>query len=171
VYAAVFLHKAKSARAFQSANERQKVTDLVVNFISIMNEVSPVETHVCHGYSVMLKRLWCPRDEDNSSQGQHNLGMRQDVRIPAMIDPKDNEATDDSSNASHHLETQQSSGEDTHNSIFDRGELKCIGEEFWLGNSGLNFPSVEEYLLGSFWPGITEFGIDNEPWSDNQLES
>ncbi|RFN54478.1 alpha-ketoglutarate-dependent 2,4-dichlorophenoxyacetate dioxygenase [Fusarium flagelliforme] len=84
---------------------------------------------------VMLKRLWCPRDGDNSSQGQHN------VEVPATIDQRDNEVTLDSSNTSHQLETQQGSGQDTHNSTFDR---------------------VEEYLLGSFWPGITEFGIDNE---------
>jgi hypothetical protein len=166
VYAAVFLHKTKSAGVFQSAAERQEVTNLVVQFIAIMNEGPLVGTHICHGYSVMLKRLWCPRDGDNSSQGQHNLGMCQNVRNPAIIDQRDNEATVDSSHISHQLETEQGSGQDTHNSTFDRSELECIGEEFWLGNNELNFPSVEEYLLGSFWPGITEFGIDNESRPD-----
>ncbi|KAK2468991.1 hypothetical protein H9L39_19385 [Fusarium oxysporum f. sp. albedinis] len=120
---------------------------------------------------VMLKRLWCPRDGDNSSQGQHSPGMGQNAKSRAMTDQRDIETTVDSSNPSHQLEMQQGSGRDRFNSIFDHGELECIGEEFWLGNNEPNLPSVEEYLLGSFWPGITGFEIDNESRPDHQRES
>jgi hypothetical protein len=88
-----------------------------------------------------------------------------------MTDQRDIETTVDSSNPSHQLEMQQGSGRDRFNSIFDHGELECIGEEFWLGNNEPNLPSVEEYLLGSFWPGITGFEIDNESRPDHQRES
>ncbi|XEV04878.1 hypothetical protein FSHL1_010165 [Fusarium sambucinum] len=158
VYAAVFLHKTKSAGVFQSAAEKQEVTNLVLQFISIMKEAPLVETHVCHGYSVMLKRLWCPDDRVNSSQGQHS---------PGMAEQRDIEINVYSSNTSHEPEMQHGSGQD---SFFDHGGLDCMGEEFWLGNNE-QLPSVEEYLLGSFWPGITGFEIDNESRPGDQNES
>ncbi|CEI67969.1 hypothetical protein FVEN_g7758 [Fusarium venenatum] len=171
VYAAVFLHKTKSAGVFQSAAEKQEVTNLVLQFISIMKEAPLVETHVCHGYSVMLKRLWCPDDGVNSSQGQHSPGMGQNATSQGMAQQRDIEINVDSSSASHEPEMQQESGQDRFNSFFNHGGLECIGEEFWLGNDG-QLPSVEEYLLGSFWPGITGFEIDNEsrPGDQNEIQ-
>ncbi|OBS16019.1 hypothetical protein FPOA_13222 [Fusarium poae] len=160
VYAAVFLHKTQSVGVFQSAAERQEVTNLVLQFISIMNEAPLVGKHVCHGYSVMLKRLWFPRDGD-SFQGQHSPGMGQNVTSRELTDQR-NMTTVDPSNITHQPEVQQGIGQTTFTSIFDHGGLDCAGEDFWFRDNQTNLPSVEDYLLGSFWPGITGFGIGDD---------
>ncbi|KAM5362285.1 hypothetical protein ACJZ2D_012640 [Fusarium nematophilum] len=58
VYAAVFLHKAQSAGAFQSSTQREEVASLALRFVAAMKEAASPERHICHGYSRMLGNLW-----------------------------------------------------------------------------------------------------------------
>ncbi|KAF4467423.1 C6 transcription factor [Fusarium albosuccineum] len=58
VYAAVFLHKAHSAGAFQSLPQRREVTSLALRFVTVMADTPLTESHICHRYSRMLRNLW-----------------------------------------------------------------------------------------------------------------
>ncbi|KAL7815499.1 hypothetical protein V8C26DRAFT_401835 [Trichoderma gracile] len=58
VYAAVFLHRADCAGAFQPAKRRQATSTLVHEFISALDETTPNKFHIGHRYSQLLRNLW-----------------------------------------------------------------------------------------------------------------
>jgi hypothetical protein len=58
VYAAVFLHRADCAGAFQPARRRQETASLVLNFISALDEAASDKFHISHKYSQLLRNLW-----------------------------------------------------------------------------------------------------------------
>ncbi|KAL7947113.1 hypothetical protein V8C42DRAFT_352495 [Trichoderma barbatum] len=58
VYAAVFLHRADCAGAFQPARRRQEITSLVLNFISLLDGAASDIFHISHRYSQLLRNLW-----------------------------------------------------------------------------------------------------------------
>ncbi|PWY94411.1 hypothetical protein BO94DRAFT_457543 [Aspergillus sclerotioniger CBS 115572] len=81
IYAAVLLHKAECAGAFQTGPQREEMATLARQFISVLEKTpSPI----CHRYSRMLKQLWhhrrnpkpvpvhteapLPREEENDDQ-------------------------------------------------------------------------------------------------------
>ncbi|ETS03605.1 hypothetical protein M419DRAFT_42274, partial [Trichoderma reesei RUT C-30] len=58
VYAAVFLHRADCAGAFQPVNRRQETATLVHKFISALDKTTPNRSHIGHRYSQLLRNLW-----------------------------------------------------------------------------------------------------------------
>lgn len=58
MYAAVFLHRADCAGAFQPARRRQETTSLVLKFISVLDGAASDKFHISHRYSQLLRNLW-----------------------------------------------------------------------------------------------------------------
>ncbi|KAL7809325.1 hypothetical protein V8C44DRAFT_334191 [Trichoderma aethiopicum] len=58
VYAAVFLHRADCAGAFQPERRRQETAALVDRFISALDGTTTNKSHVGHRYSKLLRNLW-----------------------------------------------------------------------------------------------------------------
>lgn len=136
VYAAVLLHKADCAGAFQSPDQRQDVTRLAHEFISGLEKAPSTDVHICHSYSQMLKQLWSARERRTTRSSTHapgstNTGIDHSQRSTA----RDHEQSTPSDN----LDPSQ---------LFD----SLPGDDV---NAG--FPSIEAYLMGSFMPGVADF--------------
>ncbi|KAI8634157.1 C6 transcription factor [Xylariaceae sp. FL1651] len=180
VYASVFLYKAESTGAFHSAAQRQEVIDLVLHFITSMEEAASVETHICHGYSRMLRQLWHRRNT------KHGL-LRDSSSSPNSTDqnnPKYGLRTENAaeSNNSQPPPSSVPHRDDQVNPAWVWDNSGDVGSRFLpdsleQGDFTLTFPSIEEYLLQSFLPGITDvmqprdFGNDGpEPQYSSDLE-
>ncbi|KAL7935943.1 hypothetical protein V8C35DRAFT_298616 [Trichoderma chlorosporum] len=69
VYAAVFLHRADCAGAFQ---RRQETASLVHKFISVLDEAASDKFHIGHRYSQLLRNLW--------QRGERNINKAKEAR-------------------------------------------------------------------------------------------
>lgn len=67
MYAAVFLHRADCAGAFQPARRRQETASLVLKFILVLDGAASDKFHISHRYSQLLRNLW-QRGERNTSK-------------------------------------------------------------------------------------------------------
>ncbi|KAL7905239.1 hypothetical protein GGI35DRAFT_471790 [Trichoderma velutinum] len=72
VYAAVFLHRADCAGAFQPARRRQETASLVLKFISVLDGAASDKFHISHRYSQLLRNLW-QREERKISKARDAL--------------------------------------------------------------------------------------------------
>lgn len=169
VYATVFLYKAECVGAFQNEVQCQEVADLVLRFITVMKEASSMETHICHGYSRMLRQLWhgyeVPDASSLTTHPQYNTGVSryeqgdfgivaESARSPLVSSPAPAQADQDSP-------------------AWDWDSLGNMNSYFTSGISGQRsdmpaFPTIEAYPFGSFWPGVTDFwpqrGVQNSCW-------
>lgn len=164
VYATVFLYKAQCAGAFQNDVQRQEVADLVLRFIAVMKEAPSIETHICHGYSRMLRQLWQgrPNVHHASSRNTHPQSITDASRyeqggseniaesngLPLGLSPVPPRADQDSP-------------------VWSWDGLGNMNSDFMFGNLGQEndiaaFPTIEAYPFGTFWPGITDFGQQGE---------
>lgn len=155
VYATVFLYKAKCAGAFKNDVQCREVADLVLQFIAVMKEAPSVETHICHGYSRMMRQLWHGPEARASSQltrpqynsdisvnGQEDFASVTDtISSPLASSPAPRRAGQDSP------AWDWESFVDT-NSSFTSGALGQVNDT-WA------FPTIEAHPFGSFWPGIS----------------
>lgn len=166
VYATVFLYKAKCTGAFQNDVQRKDVADLVLRFIAVMKEAPSVETHICHGYSRMLRRLWrgpgaprtssqttrSPSNTNVSRYGQGEFGNAvESSGLPLASSPEPHSADQDS--PAWHWESFGNTS-----SYFTSG---ILGQE----NDVAAFPTIEAHPFGSFWPGITDF------WGQGEVQN
>ncbi|OJZ90814.1 hypothetical protein ASPFODRAFT_179849 [Aspergillus luchuensis CBS 106.47] len=151
VYAAVLLHKADRAGAFQSEEQNQEITNLAQKFISVLEKGASTESHICHSYSRMLRQLWSRREKKNTkaSRSQDNIELNLGDQ--------------------HNLSTPPQSfllAQEPDNQTFADGTLgdACISQQISplpMENDVSEFPSVEGYFLGSFMPGIADFSTPN----------
>lgn len=162
LYATVFLYKAKCAGAFQNDIHRKEVADLVLRFMAVMKEAPSVETHICHGYSRMLRQLWerpeityasrTTRPDSNtdmSSYGREDFrNAEESTRLPLAKSPVPPRAYQDSPA----WEWESLGNMD---SCF-------MSEDLGQGNDAAAFPTIEAYPFGSFWPGIKTFWQQEE---------
>ncbi|KAK1143281.1 hypothetical protein N8T08_006808 [Aspergillus melleus] len=136
VYAAVLLHKADCAGAFQSPDQRHEVTSIARQFVSCLEKAAATEVHICHSYSRMLKQLWSARERKTTRSSTHvptSTSMDLDhQQRPTTPDPGQSTLSD-------RLNPSRS---------FDSlpGEDRTVA-----------LPSIEEYLLESFMPGVADF--------------
>ncbi|RJE21090.1 hypothetical protein PHISCL_06577 [Aspergillus sclerotialis] len=143
VYAAVLLHKADCAGAFQSANQRQEVTSLAREFVSCLEKAPSTEVHVCHSYSRMLKQLWSTQERKSNHARQHTpTSAGVDLDPPQSI-----------------TENLQQSTSLTNDEITpsDSFTPSRFFDSFPSEDATGAFPSIEGYLLGSFMPGVADF--------------
>lgn len=169
VYATVFLYKAKCVGAFQNEVQCQEVADLVLGFIAVMKEASSMETHICHGYSRMLKQLWhghevteassrTTRLQSNTHISRYGQGgidnVAESARSPLASSPAPAQA-------------------DQYSPAWDWDSLGNMNSYFTSGISGQRsdipaFPTIEAYPFGSFWPGVSDFWpqreVQNNSW-------
>ncbi|KAL4920402.1 hypothetical protein BDW62DRAFT_199113 [Aspergillus aurantiobrunneus] len=142
VYAAV-LHKADCAGAFHSGNQRQEITSLAQDFISVLEKAPSTGSHICHSYSRMLKQLW-------SKRGRRHSRPRGQTSTPSNI----------STNHQHPPRSSQTISDQKSPSGHSNSEGLDIPQLFdplGVDNDMLNFPSIEGYFLGSFMPGVADF--------------
>ncbi|OKO92612.1 hypothetical protein PENSUB_12597 [Penicillium subrubescens] len=136
VYAAVLLHKADCAGAFQSPDQRQEISSLAREFVSCLEKTPSTEVHICRSYSRMLKQLWTTRERKTNLASTHTPTgtimdrdhlQRSIAQNPEQPNPSENF---------------------TPSRFFD-----SLPEE----DETAEFPYIEEYLLGSFMPGVAHF--------------
>lgn len=136
VYAAVLLHKADRAGAFQSSEQRREVISLASKFVSCLEKAPATELHICHSYSRMLKKLWSTR-ERKPNQGPEdqpaNTNLDMDRRRQSIS-----------------REPEQSTPSNNFN---PSGFFESLAGD----DENATFPSIEGYLLGSFMPGVADF--------------
>ncbi|KAE8345152.1 hypothetical protein BDV24DRAFT_171090 [Aspergillus arachidicola] len=147
VYAAVLLHKADCAGAFQSSDQRHEVQSLARKFVSSLDQAPSTESHICHSYSRMLKQLWRARESKSKPSrtpkptpvsSTMNLYHRHKTSTkPQQPLPTTNEHTTPSDSFSPSRFFESLPGEDD--------------------NGTAAFPSIEGYFLGSFMPGVADF--------------
>lgn len=142
VYAAVLLHKADYAGAFQPGSRREEITSLVHSFVTVLEDAASTESHICHSYSRMLKNMWEKRDGSQEIACRHT--ERSDLShletMPA--DPRRYLAQlDDRSGA-------QGSNVFSMSPFYDSPSME---------NDMSAFSSMGNYLLGSFMPGLADF--------------
>lgn len=158
MYATVFLYKARCAGAFRNDVQRQEVAELVLRFIAAMKEASSIETHICHGYSQMLRQLWqgheasdaysrATRPQSNTDNSRYGQGEFENVaesaRLPLESSPGPIRADQDSP-------------------AWDWNSLGNVNPYFTSGTLGQRnditaFPTIEAYPFGSFWPDVTDY--------------
>ncbi|KAJ5259387.1 hypothetical protein N7478_012368 [Penicillium angulare] len=144
VYAAVLLHKADCAGAFQSHDRRQEVTSLARDFMFCLEKAPSTEVHICHSYSRMLKQLWTVRERRTYQSSAH---MPQSTSMEYLHSQRPTVR-----------DYEQSTSPDN----FNPSELF---DSFPGGDVTAAFPSIEGYLLGSFMPGLADFsspGLEDE---------
>lgn len=177
VYAAVFLYKAMCTGAFQNDAQRQEVTELVFRFIAVMKKAPSTETHICYGYSRMLRQLW------HGTEALH--ASSQNTRPSSNADlSRDGQGYSGSTEKSNDLpEVSPPSRADEDSPAWYWDILGNTSSNFIPGTSGQEndiaaFPTIEASPFGSFWPGITDFlGTDeiqsssweHGPAADGQL--
>lgn len=163
VYATVFLYQAKCVGAFQNEVQRQELADLVLRFIEVMEEAPSMETHICHSYSRMLGQLWNGREarnavsqatrrQSNTDMSRHGQGEFEIVAEPSHLPMASSPALARAD--------QDSPGWD----------WDCLGNRNSYSTPGTSgqrndipdFPTIEAYPFGSFWPGVTEFWRQEE---------
>lgn len=168
VYATVFLYKAKCAGAFQNDVQRRAVATLVFQFIAIMKEAPSVETHICHGYSRLLRQLWRGPEghassrttdpqpnSDPSLDGQEDVGnAAESIGSPLVSLPAPLRADPDS----------------------PAWDWECFGDTNSYFASGFvgklddrgTFQTFEANPFGSLWPGISDLWgqevVQNNSW-------
>ncbi|OJJ77757.1 hypothetical protein ASPBRDRAFT_166905 [Aspergillus brasiliensis CBS 101740] len=146
LYAAVLLHKADRAGAFQSQEQQHEVTTLACRFIAVLEKAASTESHICHIYSRMLKQLWNSSKikEKHLSRSQHVTGVNpglENVSIPPRT---------------------SSLAQEPYDQTFPGDTLGDVGtsQQFsplLLQDNLATFPSIEGYFFGSFMPGIADF--------------
>ncbi|KAJ3531909.1 hypothetical protein NM208_g8671 [Fusarium decemcellulare] len=166
VYAAVFLHKAHGAGAFQSLTQRREVTSLALRFVAVMADTPCTESHICHRYSRMLRNLWQRRDthSDTLRKGpcEAELCRASRTRESSLPQPSSSRQTDGRNSTVENL------------CRLENMDPVISGNEQLLENEATDFSSLEGYLFGSFLPGITDFGqgqvegdlSEQDPWTE-----
>lgn len=144
VYAAVLLHKADCAGAFQTADQRQEVTSLARNFVTALKKAPSTESHVCHNYARMLKQLWDRRDRRTSLTARYAYETNTNDSIP------DTGITD--SEQHHMAQNDDRPNRDNFNNMTHFFVASPMADSVSGG-----VPSIENYLLGSFMPGVADF--------------
>lgn len=158
VYAAVFLYKAMCTGAFQNDVQRQEVTDLVFRFITVMKEAPSTETHICHGYSRMLRQLWHGTEAPHASSRNTRPSSNIDVSRCGQKDSGNTAKSTDLPEASSPVAPR--ADQDSSTWYWD-----FLGSTNSYPTSGISgdesdiaaFPTIEASPFGSFWPGITDF--------------
>ncbi|EQB46667.1 hypothetical protein CGLO_14299 [Colletotrichum gloeosporioides Cg-14] len=150
LYAAVFLHKALDADAIQGTTQKEEVTSLAQRFIAAQKEVSSTESHICHGYSDLLKKLW-------SSNGSK--------RVPATQNDTTSSTTlvaDTFPKAL--LQDPLYPVADSFGTLGygDRMSTSNVPDLAALEGGTPDFTSFESYLFGSLWPELASVGDSGE---------
>ncbi|KAL4778505.1 C6 transcription factor [Aspergillus varians] len=151
VYAAVFLHKADCTGAFQSGNQRQEITSLARDFISVLEKAPSTELHICHSYSRMLKQLWNRRERRHS---RHARGLnettastpqpQQQLPLSPQTDGQQPPSPAGNSNSNSNSNSESFSMPQLFDPLAVESEMAA-------------FASIEGYFQGSFMPGVADF--------------
>ncbi|KAF4894830.1 hypothetical protein CGCF415_v012175 [Colletotrichum fructicola] len=149
LYAAVFLHKALDADAIQGTTQKEEVESLARRFIAALKEVSSAESHICHGYSDLLEKLW-------SSKGSKRAAAQHD-KISSVMS-----VADTSPEAA--LQEPPHSGADSVgiSGCEDRMPASNLFDLAGLEGGTPDFTSFESYLFGSLWPELASVGHPGE---------
>ncbi|KAF4487270.1 hypothetical protein CGGC5_v005026 [Colletotrichum fructicola Nara gc5] len=146
LYAAVFLHKALDADAIQGTTQKEEVASLAQRFIAALKEVSSAESHICHGYSDLLEKLWSSSGSKKAAAAQHHTASL--ATLVADTTPKAA------------LQEPPHSGADSVG-VFgceDRMSAPQLSDQAGLEGGTPDFTSFESYLFGSLWPGLASVG-------------
>ncbi|KAH0425847.1 hypothetical protein CcaCcLH18_10716 [Colletotrichum camelliae] len=146
LYAAVFLHKALDADAIQGTTQKEEVESLARRFIAALKEVSSAESHICHGYSDLLEKLW-------SHKGSKRVAAAQYDTISSAMP-----VADTPSKAV--LQDPPHSGADSVGVFGCEDRMSASkASDFAVLEGGIpDFTSFESYLFGSLWPGLAGDG-------------
>ncbi|KAK1850354.1 alpha-ketoglutarate-dependent -dichlorophenoxyacetate [Colletotrichum chrysophilum] len=150
LYASVFLHKALDADAIQGTAQKEEVASLARRFIAALKEVSSAESHICHGYSDLLGKLW-------SSKGSKRVAAAQHDKISSVMP-----VADTSPKAA--LQEPPHSGADSVgiSGCEDRMPASSLSDLAGLKGGTPDFTSFESYLFGSLWPELASVGHSGE---------
>ncbi|CAG7983524.1 unnamed protein product [Penicillium olsonii] len=140
VYAAVLLHRAECAGAFDTGAWRE-VPHLAHTFISVLEKAPSTESHICNNYARMLRRMWQsyrphqpnPHVLQSSDNGSVTYTVMENH--PHAYHTNDPASTDRLANFSMSSFDSPSSLENELSTIFPTGD----------------------YLFGSFMPGLAGF--------------
>ncbi|KAL3290647.1 C6 transcription factor [Colletotrichum asianum] len=149
LYATVFLHKALDADAIQGTAQKEEVASLARRFIAALKEVSSAESHICHGYSDLLEKLW-------SSKGSKRAAAQYDNISSVMP------VADTSPEAA--LQEPPHSGADSVgiSGCEDRMPASSLSDLAGLEGGTPDFASFESYLFGSLWTELASVGHSGE---------
>ena len=163
----MFLHKAICADVVQSSNERRSLTALALDFTSAMELAPTVEPHVCHEYGRMLRNLWRRNDAEKVNSCRNDLvspkQTHQTSPIPEPV-PVDFLASSTNPGIAIPGDNVRDQGNETGESWND---LRNVGPQFDVGPFGLgsDVPAMhlgEDLFSGSFFPGVTNFGQQDQ---------
>lgn len=158
VYAAVFLYKAMYTGAIQNDVQRREVTDLVFRFIAVMKEAPSTETHICHGYSRMLRQLWHGAEAPHASSRTTRPSSSIDVSRHSQEDSGSTAKSIDLPEALSPVPLRaDQSGPAWYWDILGNTSSNLTSGTPGQGNDMAAFPAIEASPFGSFWPGITDF--------------
>ncbi|KAK2760546.1 alpha-ketoglutarate-dependent -dichlorophenoxyacetate [Colletotrichum kahawae] len=146
LYAAVFLHKALDADAIQGTTQKEEVASLAQRFIAALKEVSSAESHICHGYSDLLEKLWSFKGSKRVAAAQYDtissaMPLADTLSKAALQDPSHSGADSvDVFGCEHRMSASKAA------------DLAV------LEGGTPDFTSFESYLFGSLWPGLAGDG-------------
>ncbi|KAF4896063.1 Alpha-ketoglutarate-dependent 2,4-dichlorophenoxyacetate dioxygenase [Colletotrichum viniferum] len=149
LYAAVILHKALDADAIKGTTQKEEVASLARRFIAALKEVSSAESHICHGYSDLLEKLW-------SSKGSKRAAAQHD-KISSVM------PVADTSPEAAPQEPPHSGGDSVSQSGCEgRMPASSLSDLAALEGGTPDFTSFESYLFGSLWPELASVGHSGE---------
>ncbi|UKZ78794.1 hypothetical protein TrVFT333_006539 [Trichoderma virens FT-333] len=165
VYAAVFLHRADRAGAFQPSRRRQETAALVLNFISVLDGAASDKFHISHRYSQLLRNLW--------QMGERNIDKVRDARATSTstIQTRTTQRLRNS-DPLHATRTPLDHSPEYHGIGNSDGTDLLIDQVATLSQDLSDIPPMEDYPFGPFI-NIPDFelGDSGNPISDMQLPS
>ncbi|RFU82185.1 c6 transcription factor [Trichoderma arundinaceum] len=165
VYAAVFLHRADCAGAFQPAWRRQEIAALVLRFILVLDGAASDRFHISHRYSQLLRNLW--------QRGERRTDKAQNMRATSTAAPqawRDQQSREPDAASSTPSPSQQQY-ETRQREALDEEDLPNIQIPS-LNQNLPDFSPMEDYPFGPFisMPDF-ELGDFGNPVSDIPLAS
>lgn len=143
IYAAVLLHQADIAGAFERVDQQQEVIALARKFIDVLRKAPSTDSHICHNYARMLNQLWDRRERNIPQSARHANEATTNEEI--LDTPKTNCGSHTAQNDARH------EGDNMKNMspFFSNSPTADSGSH--------GVPSIENYFLGSFMPGLADF--------------
>ncbi|KAE8138664.1 hypothetical protein BDV38DRAFT_292222 [Aspergillus pseudotamarii] len=148
VYAAVLLHKADCAGAFQSEGQQREVTSLARKFVAVLEKAPSTESHICHNYSQMLKQLWNRRQKEETG----NSRCRNETIRAGYLDGRSTQPPPPVTRTYDRPRSVRNSD--------NPGSAQRV-DSLPIVDDVPSFPSIEGYFLGSFMPGVADFSMFN----------
>lgn len=139
IYAAVLLHQADIAGAFERVDQQQEVIALARKFIDVLRKAPSTDSHVCHNYARMLNQLWHKRERNIAQSARHA-----------------NEATTNEEILDT-LKTNSGSHTAQNDARQEGDNMKNMSPFFSNSPTADSGSSIENYFLGSFMPGLADF--------------